>query len=93
MAGDYSRAKMRDYQRKRRGKDGPSPKTLAENASVLIAYAAGEITGGRACKMLGCDLPALREQVNAAVRSVTGGEWNSGLDLVAVEVMGMEGVA
>ena len=89
----WDRKKMRDYQRKRRGNDTPSPKTIAENASVLIALAAGEITTGRACSLLGCNIIEIREQINAAIRSVTGEEADPLKDIITFEMSPMEGLA
>lgn len=56
---------MRSYQAMRRG--SVSYKTLAEDAAVLIAYAAGEVSEGRAAKSLGVDRLELRGRYRQAL--------------------------
>ena len=56
---------MRAYQANRR--KSVSHKTMAEDASILTALAAGEITVACAAKVLGCDIVAVRERLKQAV--------------------------
>ncbi len=53
---------MREYQAKRRG--STSFKSIAEDASVVVAFALGLISEGRACKTIGTDRLSFREKLD-----------------------------
>lgn len=68
MAG-YTTRQMREYMaRRRKGPDALSWKSLAEDAAILVAYAHGEVSEGRAAATLGLDRIDLRKRLRAALR-------------------------
>ncbi len=78
---------MREYQAKRRG--SVSHKSAAEDSSVLIAFALGLISEGRAAKALDTDRVSLRGKLEGMARSgcsLAGvpGEYNSDLEVFCV---------
>lgn len=58
---------MRDYQARRRG--SVSYKTQAEDAAVLVALAAGEITTSCAATCLGVDIVEVRKRLADATKA------------------------
>ncbi len=60
--GNYNTRKMRDYQATRRNQQR-SHKSDAEDADVLLAFVAGELSEGRASRTLGIDRVSLRDKV------------------------------
>lgn len=64
---------MREYQRDWRErhlpskKDGTPRRSIKTDMSVLLGYAAGEISEGRAAKALGVDRIELRSRKNEAI--------------------------
>lgn len=61
----YTTRQMREYMARRRGTT--SYKSVAEDAPVLVAFAAGEISTVRAAQLLGCNKAELRRRFNAMV--------------------------
>lgn len=80
---------MREYQAKRRG--SVSYKSAAEDASVLIAFALGLISEGRAAKAIYTDRVSLRGKLEDMVRdgckrAGAPCEYNSELEAFSVTV-------
>jgi hypothetical protein len=66
---------MRDYMRKRRGNNTPSPKTLMKviQMRVCLYWAAGKLSEGQAAYLLGTD----RVSARGLIKEILGEDWQS----------------